>query len=334
MIWLDTTISHRAEVAELRSRLRHTLAPEALQENRRAQLELVLVELGTNLVKHAGGGRFIVRTAPMGAPPSIDVIALDRGPGMEHPERWLEDGASSTGTLGGGLGAACRLADDLEIYSAPGRGTAIFARFYTAAKPGPATPPARPAVDAVCVPKPGEQACGDAWAVRRQGGITDILVIDGLGHGPEAAAAAHRAVSLFNKHRDDAGPEETIRRLHGGLRGTRGGAAAVARIHPARARLDFAGVGNIAARIVYPGGRAQGIPSHYGIVGENLLNVRSCEFSWQRNALLIMHSDGLRDRWRLSDYPGLNGHAPAVIAAVLYRDFWRERDDVTVLVAK
>ena len=46
--------------------------------------------------------------------------------------------------------------------------------------------------------------------------------------------------------------------------------------------------------------------------------------------LLIMHSDGLQSRWSLEKYAGLVGQHPGVIAGVLYRDYTRGRDDVTV----
>jgi hypothetical protein len=47
-----------------------------------------------------------------------------------------------------------------------------------------------------------------------------------------------------------------------------------------------------------------------------------------------MHSDGLSSHWSLDPYPGLRLRHPALIAAVLYRDFSRHRDDVTVLVGR
>jgi len=54
-------------------------------------------------------------------------------------------------------------------------------------------------------------------------------------------------------------------------------------------------------------------------------------FGSARDGLLIMHTDGLATRWNVDDYPGLVGRHPSLIAAVLYRDFSRNRDDVTVL---
>jgi hypothetical protein len=47
-----------------------------------------------------------------------------------------------------------------------------------------------------------------------------------------------------------------------------------------------------------------------------------------------MYSDGLKSSWDLKSYPGIWNKHPGLIAAILYRDFTRERDDVTVLVAK
>jgi hypothetical protein len=50
--------------------------------------------------------------------------------------------------------------------------------------------------------------------------------------------------------------------------------------------------------------------------------------------MLVMHSDGLQSRWSLDRYPGLTSHHPALTAAVLYRDFRRERDDTSVVALR
>jgi hypothetical protein len=47
-----------------------------------------------------------------------------------------------------------------------------------------------------------------------------------------------------------------------------------------------------------------------------------------------MHTDGLGTRWDLDRYPGITRRHPSLLAAVLYRDFARQRDDATVLVVK
>ena len=61
---------------------------------------------------------------------------------------------------------------------------------------------------------------------------------------------------------------------------------------------------------------------------------RQYQYPWPAGALLVMHSDGLASHWSLDSYPGLRLRHPALVAAVLYRDHQRGRDDVTVVVGK
>jgi hypothetical protein len=72
--------------------------------------------------------------------------------------------------------------------------------------------------------------------------------------------------------------------------------------------------------------------SHNGTVGHQMRRVQEFVYPWPAEALVILHSDGLATQWRL--LPGLAARDPALIAAILYRDFRRGRDDVTVLVAR
>ena len=74
--------------------------------------------------------------------------------------------------------------------------------------------------------------------------------------------------------------------------------------------------------------------SHNGTLGHELRKIQEFSFPWEPQSVLIMHSDGLGSRWDLNQYPGIMTKHASVIAAVLYRDFERQRDDVTVLVAK
>jgi len=74
--------------------------------------------------------------------------------------------------------------------------------------------------------------------------------------------------------------------------------------------------------------------SHNGTLGHGARQIRGYQFPWPAGALFVMHSDGLLSHWQLSDYPGLIQRHPALIAAVLYRDFSRGRDDVTVVVGR
>ena len=62
--------------------------------------------------------------------------------------------------------------------------------------------------------------------------------------------------------------------------------------------------------------------------------IQEFSFPWNEDSALIMYSDGLTSRWDLDRYPGIISRHPSIVAAALYRDFERERDDVTVMVAK
>ena len=74
--------------------------------------------------------------------------------------------------------------------------------------------------------------------------------------------------------------------------------------------------------------------SHNGTVGHEVRKIQEFVYQWPKGGILVMHSDGLGTQWRLDRYAGLAVKHPSLIAGVLYRDFNRGRDDVTVLVAR
>jgi hypothetical protein len=120
---------------------------------------------------------------------------------------------------------------------------------------------------------------------------------------------------------------------HVALRQTRGAAVAICQVNEERGELRFAGVGNIAMSVFTLGERRH-LLSHNGIVGSNLRKVQEFVHPWEQGSMLIGHSDGVATRWDLNAYPGLENSHPSLIAAVLYRDFARGRDDVVVVVIK
>jgi hypothetical protein len=292
---------------------------------------LVATEIATNLVKHARGGEVIVRSLTAIEGGGLELLAIDRGPGITDIARCIHDGFSTAGTGGAGLGAIRRVSDVFDITSVPQVGTAIVSRFRA---PEAASGPARSVLEfgVVCLPVAGEEECGDGWAVESRDNRTVILVVDGLGHGLLAAAAAREAIRVFRNVADNA-PDEIVRALHPALRPTRGGAAAVAVIDHADRTLRYTGIGNIAGLVIALG-RRQGLVSLSGTLGHSVRKVETFEYTWPPGAMLVLHSDGLKSQWDLERYPGLSMRHPALVAGVLYRDFRRERDDTTVFVAR
>lgn len=304
----------RREAAGLAARL-------GFDEVQCGQVALVATELATNLVKHGGGGRMLVNVQDKG----IDLLALDSGAGMKDVAACLADGYSTAGTPGNGLGAVRRLSSRFDVASWPQRGTVVRAHLGADAPDAGSTA-------AVMVAKPGEIACGDGWALHESAEHRTVMVVDGLGHGTEAAVVAHEAIGLFRRHHGLA-PAELVHQLHQGLRHTRGGAVAVARLHWASHTIVFAGLGNIAAAVVGGDGGVRRMVSHNGTAGHNARKIQAFEYPFG-HGVMVMHSDGLGAQWHADRYPGLARLHPALIAALLYRDQARGRDDATVVVTR
>ncbi|MBS1816382.1 MAG: SpoIIE family protein phosphatase [Acidobacteria bacterium] len=295
------------------------------------RLGLVATELATNLVKHAQGGEILVRALGTDADAVVELIAVDRGPGITDVRQALTDGHSSAGTAGSGLGAIRRLSDTFDIYSAPGHGTVVLAHVRprrAAAKPARR----RMEVGSISIPKNGEDVCGDGWLVRETPDLTVIAVADGLGHGLHAREAAAAVLEGCAQARL-AGPAAMLELMHGAGRHTRGAAAALAELRPHSGIVTCAGVGNISTSIVSAGSVRHAV-SMPGTLGHEARMFREYTYPWDTEALLVMHSDGLSAHWSFDGLPGLVSRHPSVIAAVLYRQCSRQRDDVTVVVAR
>ena len=254
---------------------------------------------------------------------------LDRGRGMASVADCFRDGYSTGGTMGTGLGAARRMAHAFDIYSQPGSGTVVVARVWAGGPPAPGT---GREVAGICLPVAGETHSGDGWAAATAEERSVVMVVDGLGHGPSAAEAARLAERLFRAHA--ARPAaEIMDFLHRGLKSTRGAAAAIAEIDGRAGRLRYAGVGNVAARIVTDAG-IRALVSHNGIVGHQVSRIQGFEYPWLAGSTLIMHSDGITGHWKTEAWPGVMRRDPAIAAGLIYRDFSRERDDSTVVVIR
>jgi anti-sigma regulatory factor (Ser/Thr protein kinase) len=337
-------IAEASQISEAR-RLTGQLARKlGFNETEVGRVAIVVTEAATNLVKHANEGRLLVRVLDGGA--GIEILALDQGPGIANLGDCLRDGYSTTGSPGTGLGAVMRLSSLFDIYSLPGRGTALLAQLWAQRKQQaanreneslysltqPLTSSAFPLeIGAVCLPKPGQEESGDNWAVAPQADRSLFLLADGLGHGPDAAVAAREAIRVFREN-STRSPAEIIEMAHAALRRTRGAAVAVVELTPHRT-IKFSGIGNIAG-MAFNGEQRHHFPSHNGIVGHQLSKTQEFVYPWNGDILLILYSDGLNTRWNLDTYPGLRERHASLIAGVLYRDFQRGYDDVTVLVAK
>lgn len=316
----------------VRSELRKLCEAVGFTGHRLGEAEIIVAEITSNLVKHAQKGGEILARVFIRPVPGIEFIAIDRGPGMSRPGKMLEDGLSTANTLGQGLGAIRRLSDVFDLYSLPDWGTVLFSRLYR--DKNAVLPKDRTDINGISVCKGNETLCGDQWWAESDGKKCRLAMVDGLGHGVFANTAAKDAIDAF-RHAPKATPAEQLRALHERLKKTRGAVITIAYLDMINQQLRYSGVGNITMKIVSPS-RSQGCLSYNGIVGHIMpatLNNHHLQPD-RRSDMLVMHSDGLSGRWDLQKYPGIHQHHGTTICAVLYKDFDRNNDDSTILVAK
>lgn len=313
------------------------------REEDAGKVALVASEAASNIIQHAGRGELLIRPVPTDAASGVELLALDKGPGIPDIAQSLTDGYSTRSTLGTGLGAIKRQSDDFEIFSVPDQGTAILSRITPSRPLAPAPKRARLQLGVVCLAHPGEDVCGDAWIVHDTSESTQLMLVDGVGHGIHAYNTSNLALDIFCEE-SERGPVATLHKLHQGLKPTRGAVALLAQFDWDAQTLSTIGFGNIAARLISADQNSRGIVSRPGTLGRAMPSApgRPAEIDraqlhtadWPHDALFIAHSDGLSSRWSLRDYPGLRWRDPALIAGVLYRDYCPRNDDVTILVCR
>jgi len=322
-------VTEQSQVAEARREAAGLARALEFAEHDVERVALVATELATNLVRHAAGGELLISAGVAGG---VRLVSLDSGPGMRDPEACRRDGYSTAGGSGTGLGAIGRIADRFDLWSRLGSGTTIVVHLLAGGSKQHANPVAGLEWDAVVQPKPGETACGDGWSAHVHSRGAAFLVSDGIGHGQLAADATAQAGRVFEKAGGDP-PGECMRALHSALGGTRGAAAAVARVDLATREMTFCGIGNIAAT-VFHGDSVRRAVSQNGTLGHSVRKIQEFVYPFPQGAVLVMHSDGLTTSWDLRELDGLAGHAAATIAGVLHKRHRRGRDDAAVLVVK
>jgi len=328
-------IVEHSQVGEVRRIIGALSRALGFTEIQSAKLATAVSEAATNILKHGMGGEILVRSLNFSGVPGIEILALDKGPGIENLRKAMEDGFSTTGSLGVGLGAIKRSAEIFDIYSLPDKGTALLFRVYSKNVPRNNIKPRYFAIGAVSIPKHGEEIYGDGWGVEQDMNRAIFIIVDGLGHGGTAATVSQEALYLFRKHMNKK-PSGIIKILHEKLKHTVGCAAGITEVSIKEKALSFCGIGNTSARVVMLNDFKSFI-SHNGIVGYRISKITDYtqplpvdEKPWA----LVLYTDGLSSNWNIDSYPGLLTKHPSLIAGILYRDYGRKNDDVTIVVAK
>jgi negative regulator of sigma-B (phosphoserine phosphatase) len=183
---------------------------------------------------------------------------------------------------------------------------------------------------------PGERQSGDLSLVTSVPSGVLVAVVDGLGHGEEAAAAARAAVHALERHAHESA-SALFQRCHRALHGTRGVVMSVAFFGRGDRSMTWLGVGNVEG-LLLPGegagrgGRARGsLVTRGGIVGSELPRLQPHTLPVNAGDLLIFATDGIRDGFA----DGLPSDAtPQQLADQILVRYGKGTDDALVLVAR
>ncbi|MGA9648734.1 serine/threonine protein kinase [Pedobacter sp.] len=320
----------RSYFSLLKKEIHQRVIKIGMDSARIAEVDIVAAEMTSNLFKYADGGEILFGVFSESGIPYVELICIDKGPGIKNPARMMQDGMSTGKTLGAGLGSIQRLSDTFDIYSIPEWGTILLSRIYVGKKP---VVKKGMVIRPLVISKPGEKVSGDGFSYRVTGKDFKLFLGDGLGHGPDANFAVNEAVKAFRVFPHPS-PVETLRFMHTSIRKTRGLVANMTTYNSERGEWSSAGIGNIAAKWIGPV-NSKNHMSYNGIVGHNIPTTMNDQiFSISDYNQLVLCSDGIKTRWETSKYPGILKHDPSILASAIYKDHARQTDDMSVVVIK
>jgi hypothetical protein len=179
---------------------------------------------------------------------------------------------------------------------------------------------------------PGEAESGDRyWAGSGSNGMM-FAVIDGLGHGQAAAAAAEIAIATLERHADHP-LIEMLRHCHESLRGTRGVAMSLAAFNTEDAMLTWIGVGNVEGTLLHrdPALPCDRLLLRNGVVGSHLPTLRAETLAVRPGDILTMVTDGVTAEHlrRLTTDDPIESMADGILAGAC-----KGTDDALVFVAR
>jgi len=185
-------------------------------------------------------------------------------------------------------------------------------------------------IGVVARPKAGQEVSGDAYEIVRCGGNTLVALADGLGSGPNAAAAAQLAMEIVHSNAQ-AGLPDLLRLCHQALQGTRGAVMGLLRVAPSQRQVAYAAIGNIECSTV----SATGFKplAAYGIVGRRLPRLRPFEGVYTPGDLFALSTDGISRKFNWNGLSSLDKD-PQTLAETIARHFAKLDDDVTILVIR
>ena len=177
----------------------------------------------------------------------------------------------------------------------------------------------------------GERVSGDAVVIRPLEGGLFAAIVDVLGHGLEAHQLALLIDAYLTRYASSDIPG-LMARLHQHVQGTRGAAAGLCAIDAAAGRVVYAGTGNTVLRRF--GKIDTRLVSHDGVLGQNMRTPRPQTLELEAGDLIVLYTDGVRDRFTAEDYPSIFHHAPKDVVRTIIERFGRDYDDAACIAVR
>jgi len=310
-----------------------------------SDIAIIVSELTSNIINHGGKYGFLLICSIQNEKnkKGLEFWGCDNGRGISNKFQVINDGYSSHNSLGIGLGSIQRLSDEFEINpkslpkiieaeTSPDtkKWTVINSRKWLLNAEWKGINK-NITIGAASRPKPGENQNGDEFIINHLSHKnTLIAVIDGLGHGKNAAIASQVAKEQIQNNQD-LPLNNLMDQIHCSLKGTRGATIGIACIDQEEEQVQFCGIGNVECYVITKM-KKHNLLSSAGIVGHNIRTPRIYNKKFEYNDCLILHSDGIKSSWYY-DFNNWEKH-PQCIAEEIINLHSRLTDDATFIIAR
>lgn len=177
----------------------------------------------------------------------------------------------------------------------------------------------------------GERVSGDAVVIEPIDGGIFAAIVDVLGHGTEAHELALTIGDYLSRYASADIPG-LMTRLHQYVRSSRGAVVGLLAIDAVAGRAVYAGTGNTVLRRF--GTTETRLVSFDGVVGQNMRTPRPQTLELEAGDLIVLYTDGVRDRFTSDDYPALYHHAPKDVARTIVERFGKDYDDAACIAVR
>ncbi|MGA2763672.1 MAG: ATP-binding SpoIIE family protein phosphatase [Spirochaetia bacterium] len=336
---LHLAITSDEDILSARTQIRAAAIRLGFPTTDMVRIVTAVSELARNILLYAGRGELSLELISENGRQGVLITAQDDGPGIPDLNKALLDGFSTSGGLGMGLPGARRLMDEFEILSEVKKGTVVRVTKWLSEgsmrlekiHKGGSTVESGIAERAL----PGETATGDRYVIRNHPGGVIFAVIDGLGHGPEAARAAETAVEVLRSSpsTDIVG---LVQECHDRLRRTRGVVMTLVSLNTPSSRASWIGIGNVQGMLV----RASSVQNsagrsftllRSGIVGQRLPTLQPSALTIERGDTFVIATDGVALDFMKEHNLGA---PPQAIADRILERHGLDNDDALVLVVR